>query len=155
VNPLAIAPEDPRAADVQALLAQHLEFAHQHSPPSDVHALDLSGLLAADVSFFSVRDDGGLLGIGALKQLDPQHVELKSMHTAEAAHGRGVGRAMLTYLLELARSRGCRRVSLETGSMAAFAPAHTLYTSAGFMKCEPFAEYVPSRNSICMTLELT
>lgn len=146
--------DDPQSADVQALLAVHLSFANQHSPPEDVHALDITGLLADNVSFFSIRPDGELLGIGALKQLDEFPVELKSMHTAETVRGRGVGRAMVNHLVGVARARGCDRVSLETGSMAVFAPARALYASAGFEACEPFAEYGPSPNSVCMTLEL-
>jgi putative acetyltransferase len=146
--------DDPRAADVQLLLATHLAFADEHSPPEDVHALDVTGLLAHDVSFFSLRVQGQLLAVGALKQLDPMHAEIKSMHTAEAARARGVGRAMLEHLLAVAHARGCRRVSLETGSMAAFAAARALYLSVGFTPCEPFAQYEPSRNSEWMTLEL-
>ena len=119
---LVVGLDDPEAADVGALLGQHLAFARRHSPPEDVHALDIA--------------------------------ELKSMHTAEAARQRGVGRTMLDHLLGVARSRGCERVSLETGSMAAFAPARALYASAGFERCEPFAQYRPSPNSVFMTLEL-
>lgn len=140
---------------MQALLGQHLAFAHRHSPPEDVHALNAARLGAGSIAFFSARENGDLLGIGALKQLDPSHAELKSMHTAEAARGRGVGRAMLEHLIAVARARGCLRVSLETGSMAAFAPARALYESAGFHVCEPFGEYWAGLNSTCMTLELT
>jgi putative acetyltransferase len=147
--------DDPAAADVQALLAAHLAFAHRHSPPDDVHALDLAGLLAEDVSFFSIREDGALLGIGALKQLDAGHAELKSMHTVETARRRGVGRAMLDHLVHTARARGCARVSLETGSMSGFAPARSLYATAGFEVCEPFGDYRPSPHSVWMTLDLT
>ena len=146
--------DDPRVDDVQVLLGDHLRFANEHSPPEDVHALDLDGLLADSVSFFSIRENGELLGIGALKRLDDSHAELKSMHTAERARGRGVGRAMLDHLVGVARERGCTRVSLETGSMAAFAPARALYESAGFRRCAPFADYRRGPNSICMTLEL-
>lgn len=146
--------DDPQAADVRALLDKHLTFARGQTPPEDAHALDIPGLLAEDVSFFSIRKDGELLGVGALKQLDEGHAEIKSMHTAAAARGRGVGRAMLDHLVAIARSRGCRRVSLETGSMAAFAPARALYASAGFEPCEPFADYGPRPNSFYMTLQL-
>jgi putative acetyltransferase len=146
--------DDPAAADVRALLETHLAFALRHSPPEDVHALDVSDLLAESVSFFSIRDDGNLVGVGALKELDPAHGEIKSMHTCETARRRGVGRTMVEYLLALARARGYRRVSLETGSMAAFAPARALYVSVGFETCPPFAGYGPSPNSICMTLAL-
>jgi putative acetyltransferase len=146
--------DDPQSAEVEALLDQHLAFARRHTPPEDVHALDISGLLADDVSFFSLRQDGELLGIGALKQVEEAHAEIKSMYTAEAARRRGVGRAMVDHLLGIARSRGCGRVSLETGAMTAFAPARALYASAGFEPCGPFADYGPSPNSVYMTLEL-
>jgi putative acetyltransferase len=149
-----ISVDDPRAPDVVDLLQRHLAFAHSHSPPQDVHALGLDGLLDAAVTFFSFRRDGQLLAVGALKQLDRHHAELKSMHTAQAARGRGIGRAMVEYLIGVARERGCRRVSLETGTMAAFAPARSLYASAGFEPCAPFGDYHPSLNSTCMTLAL-
>lgn len=146
--------DDPRAGDVRELLERHLAFAHANTPPEDVHALDIDGLLDPAVTFFSLRRDGELLGVGALKQLDRHHAELKSMHTAQAARGQGVGRAMLGHLIGVARERGCRRVSLETGSMDAFAPARSLYASAGFRPCGPFGDYSPSRSSTFMTLSL-
>ncbi len=149
-----IAIDDPRAEDVRELLERHLEFANLHSPPEDVHALDVDGLVDAAVTFFSFRVDGEVLGVGALKQLDEGHAEVKSMHTAEAARGRGIGRAIVEHLTAVARDRGFHRVSLETGSMAAFAPAQSLYASAGFEPCEPFGDYGPSPNSVCMTLPL-
>ncbi|HEV2241998.1 MAG TPA: GNAT family N-acetyltransferase [Streptosporangiaceae bacterium] len=149
-----ITPDDPRADDVRELLERHLAFAHANTPPEDVHALDVDGLLDPAVTFFSFRRDGELLGVGALKQLDRHHAELKSMHTAQAARGRGVGRAMLGHLIGVARERGCRRVSLETGSMDVFAPARSLYASAGFTPCGPFGDYSPSRSSTFMTLSL-
>jgi putative acetyltransferase len=150
----AIARDDPRADDVQALLAAHLAFANAQSPPEDVHALDVSGLLSPAVAFFSYRVDGRLLGIGALKRLDEGHAELKSMHTAAAARRQGVGRAMVDHLLGLARHHGFRRVSLETGSMAAFAPARALYASEGFEPCGPFGDYPDNPHSTFMTLLL-
>jgi putative acetyltransferase len=149
-----IAADDPRAADVRELLQQHLLFAFAASPPENVFALDVDGLLDPAVTFFSFRVGGKLLGVGALKQLDEHHAELKSMHTARAARGRGIGRAMVAHLLGVARARGCRRVSLETGSMEAFAPARSLYESAGFRPCGSFGDYRPSEYSTFMTLEL-
>ena len=149
-----ISVDDPTAQDVRALLAVHLAFSHQHSPPEDVHALDLAGLLDPAVTFFSYRVAGRLLAIGALRRLDDQHAEVKSMHTASEVRGRGIGRAMLAHLIAEARSRGCRRLSLETGTMAAFGPARSLYAAAGFVPCAPFAPYVTSPNSTCMTLAL-
>lgn len=94
------------------------------------------------------------MAVGALRQLDAAHAELKSMHTLSSARGRGVGRAMLEHLLDVARERGCTRVSLETGTMAAFAPARALYASVGFTPCAPFAAYRTTANSMCMTLAL-
>jgi putative acetyltransferase len=94
------------------------------------------------------------LAIGALQHLDESHAELKSMHTDEAARGRGVGRAMLDYLITVARQRGYRRVSLETGTNDAFAPARSLYLGAGFTPSGPFGEYGLSPNSTYMTLVL-
>jgi putative acetyltransferase len=146
--------DDPAAADVHALLLRHLDFAHQHSPPEDVHALDGAGLAADDVTFFSVRENGVLLGVGALRRLDDGHVELKSMHTAIEARGRGVGQTMLDHLVDVARTRGYQRISLETGSMAAFEPARRLYARNGFEVCEPFGDYVPSSYSTFLTREL-
>ena len=150
-----IAVDDPRAADVCSLLERHLAFAHEHTPPEDVHALDLSGLLDVSVTFFSARRGPELVGIGALKEIDDRHGELKSMHTSTAERGRGVGRAMVDHLVGVARQRGYRRVSLETGTMAAFAPARSLYARVGFMPCGPFGDYRPSPNSAFMTLPLS
>jgi putative acetyltransferase len=146
--------EDPRADDVRELLERHLAFANTHSPPEDVHALDVDGLLDPAISFYCFRLDGELLAVGALKRLDRHHAELKSMHTAEAARGQGVARAMVGHLISVARDRHLRSVSIETGTQPAFAAARSLYAKAGFVPCEPFGEYHESPNSICMTLFL-
>ncbi|HEY1624000.1 MAG TPA: GNAT family N-acetyltransferase [Streptosporangiaceae bacterium] len=149
-----IAPDDPRAGDVRALLARHLEFACAASPPESVFALGADALLDPAVTFFSYRAGRELLGIGALKELDAGHGELKSMHTAETARGRGIGAAMVAHLLSVARDRGYLRVSLETGSMDEFAPARALYERAGFRTCAAFGDYPPSAYSTFMTLRL-
>jgi putative acetyltransferase len=151
VERFAIEADDPQRDDVRALLAQHLSFARSVTPPEDVFALDLDGLLDPAVTLFSLRVDGELLGIGALKDIEPGHAELKSMHTTAAARRRGVGRAMVEHLLAVAAARGIRRVSLETGAMEAFAPASSLYASAGFEPCGAFGDYRPSPNSAYMT----
>lgn len=139
---------------MRALLERHLAFALSTTPPEHSFALDVDGLLDPAITFFSFRADGELLGVGAIRQLDPEHAEIKSMHTAAAARGRGIGRAVLNHLLGIARSRGYRRVSLETGTMAEFAPARALYESAGFIACGPFADYRPSEDNHFMTLML-
>jgi putative acetyltransferase len=151
---VTIAPDDPLAPDVRRLLAAHLDFTHGESPPEDVHALDSDGLVSPTITFFSARADGELLAVGALRRLSPTHAEVKSMHTAAAARGRGIGRRMLDHLLAVARAEECTRVSLETGTSEAFAAARSLYAAAGFRTCEPFGDYFPSRHSVCMTLEL-
>ncbi|HEY9550121.1 MAG TPA: GNAT family N-acetyltransferase, partial [Kiloniellaceae bacterium] len=91
---------------------------------------------------------------GALKALSDTHGEIKSMHTAQAARGRGVARRMLAHIVAEARRRGYRRLSLETGSMEAFAPARALYAGFGFEPCPPFADYRPDPFSVYMSLAL-
>lgn len=126
----------------------------QSSPPEHIHALDTSGLLAPGVSFYSLREDGLLLGVGALKEIEPRHGEIKSMHTRIDQRGRGLGRTMLEHLLATARSRGYERISLETGTMEEFASARALYVSAGFEVSEPFGDYWNNEFSVCMSLDL-
>ena len=149
-----IAVDDPRKPDVRALLERHRAFALGQTPPEHSFALDTDGLLDPAITFFSFRDSGRVLGIGAIRHLGPDHAEIKSMHTVAAARGRGIGRAMLIHLLGVARARGFRRVSLETGTTAAFSPARAMYQSAGFVPCGPFAGYQPSEDNLFMTLEL-
>ena len=149
-----ISTDDPRADDVRELLERHLAYANAHTVPDEVYALDVDELLDPAVSFFSYRVDGELLGVAALKRIDAAHAEIKSMHTAEAARGRGIGRALVDHLVGIARERGYRQVSLETGAGPAFAPARSLYAGAGFTPCGPFADYTPSANSAYMTLSL-
>jgi len=146
--------DDPRKPDVRALLERHVTFALSTTPPEHSFALDVDGLLDPAITFCSYRADGELLGVGALKRLDGEHAEIKSMHTAIAARGRGVGRAVLNHLLGLARDHGYRRVYLETGTMIEFEPARALYASAGFVACGPFADYQPSEDNFFMTLVL-
>ena len=93
------------------------------------------------MTFWSARENGKLLGVGALKELSPDHAEIKSMRTAPAALGRGIGRALLNHIVGEARSRGYRRLSLETGSTEPFAAALRLYESEGFEPCSPFGGY--------------
>jgi putative acetyltransferase len=151
---LVIAVEDPRTPDVGAVLARHLTAMHEETPPAHVHALPGERLQDPRVTLFGARRAGVLLGVGAIRRLDAEHAELKSMHTLAEARGQGVGRAMLRHLLQVAASSGCKQVSLETGTMAAFEPARTLYQSAGFQPCEPFGEYTVNPYSVCMTLAL-
>lgn len=146
--------DDLTRPEVHALLAAHVADMHRISPPGSVHVLDLDGLRKPEITFWSAWIDGRLAGCGALKELDPTHGELKSMRTAEAFRGRGVGRAILDHLLAEAKARGYARVSLETGSQPFFAPAWALYEAAGFRDCPPFDPYVEDSNSRFMTKAL-
>lgn len=149
-----IAVDDPRRPDVLGLLEAHLGFAREMSPAEHVHALDVDGLLDPAVTFFSARRQGVLVGVGALRQIDGSQAEIKSMHVSRAERGQGIGRAIVDHLLAVAAGRGYRRVSLETGTMEAFAPARALYRAVGFTPCEPFGEYTANPYSECMTMEL-
>lgn len=127
---------------------------HEHSPPESVHALDVDKLRAPGVTFWSAWIGDDLAGCGALKRLDDTRGEIKSMRVADAFLGRGVGRAILLFLIEEARARGMRSLWLETGSADAFAPALRLYESAAFERCGPFGDYVEDPFSIFMTREV-
>ena len=133
--------DDPRKPEVRALLERHLTFCLTETPPEHSFALDVSGLLDPAVTFVSYRDGESVLGVAAIKELDAAHAEIKSMHTAAEARGRGVGRALLSHLIAVAGSRGYQRVSLETGTTPGFAAARALYESAGFTPTGPFGGY--------------
>lgn len=145
--------DDPSREDVAALLDEHLRSMHELSPPESVHALDVNGLKTRGVTFWTVREGNLLLGCGALKELGLDHGEVKSMRTPVALRRRGAGRAILEHILGESRTRGYRRISLETGSMEAFVPARRLYESYGFRYCGPFGDYLEDPNSMFMTLE--
>lgn len=139
---------------VHALLQEHLLSMHELSPPESVHALDLARLRQPEITFWTAWEGPVLVGCGALKELDRAHGEVKSMRTPNAHRRQGVGRAILRHIIEVARSRSYERLSLETGSMEAFAPARRLYASFGFTRCGPFGEYVEDPHSVFMTLRL-
>lgn len=154
VNDLAIAAEDPQRPDVIALLGTHLAFSQEVTPAGYGHALEAEALVDPAVTLLGGRRGGALIAVGALRHLEPTHAEIKSMHTVRAERGQGIGRAMVEQLLDLARKRGYRRVSLETGRHEPFAPARALYEAVGFRECEPFGDYSDSPFSVCMTIEL-
>ena len=141
--------DDPQ---IVALLQKHLEDAHANSPPGHVFALDLAGLKRPEITFTAAWHDETLLGFGALKELAPDHGELKSMRTASAHLRKGVAQAILDHLIATARLRGYTRVSLETGSGTAFEPALALYRRNGFVEGGAFADYV--KNSFCQFFHL-
>jgi putative acetyltransferase len=151
---MQIETDDLTRPPVLALLNEHLANMYELSPPESVHALDVSKLRAPGITFWTVWDDGLLLGCGAVKELSPRHGEVKSMRTPAALRRRGAARAVLAHIIGVARERGYERLSLETGSMAAFVPAQKLYESFGFSYCGPFEGYVADPNSVFMSLRL-
>lgn len=153
--PLAFGVDGLTHPDVIALLEHHLVDFAQHSPAESMHALDLDGLRKPGMTFWTAWSGEDLVGCGALKELDPHHGEIKSMRVADAFQGRGAGESILAHLLDEARRRGYRRLSLETGSLDAFLPARRLYARHGFVECGPFAGYVEDPWSIFMSLDLS
>src|SRR5579863_5875208 len=118
-----ISVDDPQADDVRELISAHLSFCRGETPAEDVHALTTSDLLDPAVTLFGYRVGGELVAMGALKAIDAEHAEVKSMHTARSARRMRAGTAVLNHIISVARRRGFRRLSLETGSMEAFEPA--------------------------------
>ncbi len=146
--------DDVRGAEVCGLIREHLHGMTLHSPPESIHALGLEALRKPEITFWSVWQEAELLGCGALKALDARHGEIKSMRTVTAHLRKGVAARLMEHILEEAKRRSYRRLSLETGSMEAFAPARKLYARYGFQLCGPFAAYSEDPNSVFMTMEL-
>lgn len=151
---MKIKPDDLTGPEIRALLQRHLDEMVHTTPPESIHALDLDGLRVPEISFWSVWDGGDLVGCGALKQLDARHGEIKSMHVHSDHRGKGIAVIMLKHIMDVAGQRSYTRLSLETGSMAAFLPARRLYEKYGFAECPVFGDYQVDENSICMTKEL-
>lgn len=151
---LQIRRDDLSGPEIAGLLQEHLADMHLHSPPESVHALDVQGLKQSGVTFWSAWLNDELAGCGALKSLDARHAEIKSMRTAHAHLRKGVARQILEHLLKEANRMGFRRLSLETGSTAAFEPARRLYLEYGFSYCEPFGDYIEDPHSVFMTREV-
>ena len=144
---------------VVAFLEAHLDQMRATSPPESVHALDLAGLRAPGLRFWTMYDGpadrpGEVLATAALRRLDDGHAELKSMRTAPHRLRQGVARRMLAHVLAQARAAGFGRISLETGSQDFFAPARALYRAHGFTDCEPFGDYAADPHSTFLTRAL-
>jgi len=151
---IVIKKDDLTGPAIAELLAEHLRTLFEVTPPKSRHALDLEKLRQPDITFWSASIGSDLVGCAALKQLDPEHGEVKSMRTAKAHLRKGVASALLEHVIAEARRRGYRRLSLETGAMRYFEPAHALYRKFGFNPCGPFNGYVEDPNSIFMTRQL-
>jgi putative acetyltransferase len=151
---ITIEEDDLTGADIVALLRYHLGQMVQHSPICSVHAFPVERLRQPDVTFYALRIDGQLAACGALKQIDADHGELKSMRTDPNFLRRGLGEAILLHLITEARARGYTRLSLETGKPEPFHAAHALYRKHGFAECPPFGDYTEDPFSMCMTRTL-
>jgi putative acetyltransferase len=146
-----IRPDDLRGPEIASFLEEHIQDMRSVSPPESKHALDLEGLRRPEISFWIVWDGRKIAGCGALKELDAEHAELKSMRTSLRHRRSGVASLLMTHIIETSRARGYGRLSLETGSMPFFEPARRLYAKFGFLPCGPFADYRPDPNSVFMS----
>lgn len=151
---LQIRQDDLRSEAIAGLLQEHLDDMFAITPRESVHALDLDGLRAPGITFWSVWDGDQLLGCGALKELDALSGEIKSMRTARAHRGKGAGSNMLAHIIQEAKQRGYERLYLETGSMTEFAPARALYARHGFVYRGPFADYTVDPHCVFMVKSL-
>jgi putative acetyltransferase len=151
-NDIEIRPDNLRGAPTLQLIARHLRGMHENSPAESVHAFDIDKLRNPAVTFWSAWVNDEIAGCGALKRIDDERGEVKSMRVADAFLGQGIGRTVLIHIISEARARGMRSLWLETGSATAFAPALRLYESAGFIRCGPFGDYCNDPFSIFMTL---
>ena len=148
---IEISTEESLTDDLERVLKSHWLFCISNTPIEHVYALDASKLFAPDLTVFSAHLDGELAGVGALRKLDGQHAELKSMHTLSRYRGTGIGKALVAHIEAAAKAQGITRISLETGTNEAFKPARNLYQSLGYEPCEAFGDYVLSEHNLCMT----
>ena len=148
-----ILPDDLTRPEIAALLSEHLQCMAEVSPPESRHVLNLDGLRKPEISFWCVWQDRELLGCGALKELDQEHGEIKSMRTARTHLRKGIAAAMLQHIISEAKRRSYHRLSLETGAQPYFEPARRLYRKSGFKDCGPFGGYKTDPNSVFMTME--
>jgi putative acetyltransferase len=146
--------DDLHGREIAEFLEEHIREMRSISPPESKHALDLEGLRRPEITFWTVWDGQVLVGCGALKELDGTHGEVKSMRVASAYKQKGVASLVLEHLIGVAKGRGYGRLSLETGAMSFFEPAHRLYAKFGFAPCGPFAHYKEDPNSVFMSKAL-
>jgi putative acetyltransferase len=137
--------------EVGSVIRAHLDFCYGATPAEGVFAMSAEALESGDVTLLGIRVDGSLRGICALKRLNDDHAELKSMHVLTSARGLGLARQLLDHAMATARAQGYRRISLETGNIDAFEPARALYRQAGFVVIPAFGDYVDVSTSVCMT----
>ncbi|WP_433510784.1 GNAT family N-acetyltransferase [Nonomuraea sp. CA-143628] len=151
---MKITVDDLSGPEIAAFLDEHLQQMRSITPLESKHALDLDALRAPEVTFWTIVDGDALVGCGAIKRLDADHAEVKSMRTRPVRQRSGVASLLLGHIIAEATRMGFTRLSLETGSDEFFLPARKLYEKFGFAYCEPFADYQPDPNSAFMTRTL-
>tara|TARA_B100000745_G_C19984048_1_gene333429 strand:- start:161 stop:622 length:462 start_codon:yes stop_codon:yes gene_type:complete len=139
---------------VNDLLVKHFKELKSVSPEGSAHVLDISGLKDPSIKFWSIWEENTLIGCGALKFLDENHGEFKSIRVIDDFRKKGYGFKIINHLIEEAKKLNVKRLSLETGSGNFFIPARKLFQKVGFEKCSPFAHYKEDTNSCYMSLDL-
>ena len=143
--------EDP---EVNQLLKKHFVELRSVSPKGSTHVLDIEGLQNKSIKFWSIYEHHKLIGCGALKFLDSNHGEFKSIRVADSFRKKGYGKKVISVLFEKSKELGINKICVETGSGEFFLPARRLFKEFGFEECEPFGHYVNDSNSCYMSLEI-
>ena len=138
--------------DVHELLIKHFIELRLVSPEGSAHVLDINGLKNPAIKFWSLWENNELMGIGAIKFLDNQSGEFKSIRVNHKFRNNGYGLKVINHLIEEAKKLDIKKLSLETGSGKFFAPARNLFIKSGFKVCEPFSHYKEDVNSVYMSI---
>ena len=141
-------------AEVNHLLTKHFIELRSVSPDDSCHVLDIKGLKDSSIKFWSFWDNNQLIGCAALKFLDDEHGEFKSIRVEDNSRGKGFGKKILSQLIEVAKNEGIKRLSIETGAGDFFKSARKLFKKFGFKTCRPFADYKEDPNSCYFDLEI-
>jgi len=151
---LLISIESVPSQELEKILQAHWEFCNASTPAEHVYAVNPAKLFSPGITVFAGRVNGEIASVGALRVLEPDHAELKSMHTLAKYRGQGFGKLMVQHIETFAKAQNIGKLSLETGTSELFKPARTLYTSLGFMNSDAFGDYVLSEDNICMSKEI-
>ncbi len=138
--------------EVHELLIKHFIELRSVSPEGSAHVLDIAGLTDPTIKFWSLWEENDLMGSGALKLLDKEHGEFKSIRVSDNFRGKGNGSKVINHLINEAKKLNIKRLSLETGAGDFFLTARKLFSKCGFEPCEPFSHYKKDINSIYMTM---
>ena len=139
-------------SEVHELLVKHFIELRSVSPEGSAHVLDISGLKDPAIKFWSLWEDNMLMGGGALKFLDKEHGEFKSIRVNDKFQNKGYGLKVINHLIEEAKKLDIKILSLETGAGNFFNPARKLFIKCGFKVCDPFSHYERDINSVYMSM---